>query len=559
MRIALTKSGRDLIYSGRGSGTDSLTILASGPQKDVRMGPIPGPLRIKPLGGAPLGNIAVFFEWSVKTYLAECTNATVFPGGGVFAQFWYTVNCSIDMAGYSTITYTGGYEIPMSVQPGGYSILATADANWGSVLPTPMAGYSRTTQRTLSADRRRIDYTTVETQMPGQPLPRNIVKCQMHQRIHNEKPMVFVSFACTISGEVTCSAAIQGTKAAAWAEIYDIIAQRIIKTRNSLVSPFPPEWTPPAGFGGFCVVLITALDINDSIFSDEFSFSLSYRLLGSSLADIVAASGMWLSVGTDWPAWQTSMSRIQSAGGLATWKYDLTQDTILDLCNLNRADAQGDAQVTLVDDDQEDEDPIVEALVDANSAAALMSNPVLAAVTDEGTVEFTGPDGSGSPIQELLDPITSWIGWECDLEYVEDGNLVRHVPLAGTVQYDPPPVDSLGPAIIVAADESPLDVGITNSVPDVIQQVSHPTCHVRITGQAMRLGFTINAPNLVTYGGVALGPPSERVLVPKIVMNAAGVPVHSLAWRITYLLPTPPTSFPLPANPWLGMDGGTGE
>lgn len=123
----------------------------------------------------------------------------------------------------------------------------------------------------------------------------------------------------------------------------------------------------------------------------------------------------------------------------------------------------------------------------------ILNNP-----EDDDIIELMGGDLEG---QQYVEPETSWLEWKCSVKRVTDHNVIRHKPLAGTVRYDRPGVDALGDVADVAADDSDPSAGWTAGTPDFIQQVAAPSMMIRLIGGAIRCGYRINPPTMISFGG----------------------------------------------------------
>jgi len=579
MRRTLSKPGRELIYQNRGAGGTSIIVNSTkGPIKDVAFGPKPGALKVTPLGGAPLGNVAALFEWSVETTIPECTNAVYLPGGGVFLQFAYSVEASIDDAGYLVLTSTGNFEIPLSLAAGGRSILDTADSNWTNAIGPQMEGFRRVTRRTLNPARNRIDFVTTDTQIPGQALPPDVVRADIRHRINNDRPGNIMMWTGTLAG--SCTANPQVGKKAAWAAIYNVIAGRIAIAQQASATPGAPGGQASAvqNNNGRCVAYVRRFDVEDVITSDDFRFTVSYALLGASIADILGAAGMWSPIGTDWKSWHDSMANgPQHARGLRRWSYSPSADTLIDVCT--GADPDAEIDPGDVDDDDGEDAPDAGDVAPAVEPGNLMT-PGAGSAGDQawresqnflnnlnlsgGISNFSAPPpaapaGGGTSgqagVSSLIDPLNSWVYYDPGLRYVSDNGQVRHKPMTGTVTPNVPDVDPLGAFRNVAGDVSDPAPSASASVPDIIQQNVSPSPQVILEGGAIRIGYKPVPPRLVQYGGIPLGMPAYEDIYQRALMDVGGIPVWAMQWRIVYLLPQPPSSLPTPANPQAGVDG----
>ena len=91
--------------------------------------------------------------------------------------------------------------------------------------------------------------------------------------------------------------------------------------------------------------------------------------------------------------------------------------------------------------------------------------------------------------------------------------------------------------------------GARNFPPDVTQRTTSPGRIIQLIGFAIRIGFRIAAPQLLTVGGVTVIEMNRDVRESKPA-TMGGEPVYRLDWVITYLVPDAPQgSLPVMPNP----------
>ena len=71
----------------------------------------------------------------------------------------------------------------------------------------------------------------------------------------------------------------------------------------------------------------------------------------------------------------------------------------------------------------------------------------------------------------------------------------------------------------------------------------------------VRVGHRVNPPKMLTYGGQPAILQQERIRETTMGVSEK-TEMYRTDWELTYLIPSAPTSIPLPANPALGTDGG---
>ena len=148
------------------------------------------------------------------------------------------------------------------------------------------------------------------------------------------------------------------------------------------------------------------------------------------------------------------------------------------------------------------------------------------------------------------------MAWSCEVRRLVNYNIVRHKPLAGSTTFTTSEIDPFGStAQEVGEDISDPAAGWSASVPDIVQSTCSPSMVLRLTGYAVRVAFRANAPKALTYGGVTLSLLREDVRETTLARQD-GVVFFRTDWVLDYLVPSAPGELPMPANPFIGTDGG---
>lgn len=158
------------------------------------------------------------------------------------------------------------------------------------------------------------------------------------------------------------------------------------------------------------------------------------------------------------------------------------------------------------------------------------------------------------------DPVVSWLAYEIWLECRLDAGMVRHKPLPQAAA----PVDTLAAAYIDRPKYGPFaggtNVGAQSRVLDVIQRMATSTYRFLLRGYALRAGYQVPIPGLVSIAGQPAVPDGEQWGYNRLVANWNGIPVFFAAWSLPYMVaiapastPGAPTYAPVPANPALRM------
>lgn len=164
MRSALEKAGGRLSISLAGTGGDgvnlnSFSVNVSG-VRDVAWGPKPGPLVVQPFTAY---NAQVI--WTVSFALLNCGSSR---SSKLPVAFTYSPVFTIDRDGWSRIVWTGSLEIAMSKNSVGDTHLPDSVDEYLEAIQVPIyPTFQRVSQeRRISADKRRLDFTYVDEQMP---------------------------------------------------------------------------------------------------------------------------------------------------------------------------------------------------------------------------------------------------------------------------------------------------------------------------------------------------------------------------------------------------------
>lgn len=538
MRLKLQVHGKELIYKNKGYGSD-LVINApgGGGVRDTFLGPKAGALFWKPLGGAPLGGCAAFFTWEVSTCIPECESARYNPGQDIFTEVAYSTTYACDEAGLVVITTRGTAQIPLSLQADG-TINANVDMFFAALVNPPSRGFLRTNSREISEDRSTCKFTITDRQVEV-PYPNDVVHMDMKHRVA-QKGTAAVKWDCTISGTVRMSPTAD--KFLAYRRFFVIAFERIAHAR---AVPRRTNTLPPR------------VDFEEDLFKNEARFTIRYTLINGTLTNIIANSGLWrpIVVRADraaadrWDAdtWVTSLAgNAQATKGVLGASFDQQYDVMVDVCHPSATRGgrrvAGD-RVSLTPDElvQEMEQP---GETDRDSLEPV--NFMEQLPKSDGQLSEHG--------QEEYNPESSWISWQCEVRPVTDYKVIRHKPLAGTVNIDPITIDPMGVVQPVAEDGSDPKPGWNCDTPDIIQRTSSPSMMVHLRGFAVRLAYRINAPKLISFGGVTPVLLHEDCPETTFAM-AGGVVFYKREWNLVYLLPTAPAALPLPANPFLGTDG----
>jgi hypothetical protein len=391
MQQQLKTDGGELHYDAKGFGTTFTVNKADGTGvRDVAWGPKPKLLSFHPLGE----NNAAMVTWAVTTRVPFCPAAASYAGKPMAVN--YAVDVTKDNDGYRTIAITGYLEIPMTYPtPGSFTLPDTADNYKSQIQPAIPPGFKRQASTRLSYDKRRLDFTFVDTEIPVGGVPIGCTSATGQASVRSSG-MNSTRWTGTISASYVVPK--RKPKSTAWLQFLALIQDRLRTAKSS---------------GGS--LIFDGLSINEGLYENkQQSFELNYTLF-TKLATILNASGMWRPVpNTDFNAWSTSIQDVRDITGPNGWQVPAGQDAIINLC--------GGSVATM------------RTVVPGNQLTANV--PLV-------------PSAFYS-----VNPFTSWLRYQCALEVKLRTNILRHKPLNTNVltAVQPDPNGPAFPALYTVSD-----------------------------------------------------------------------------------------------------------
>lgn len=493
IRSRLTAQGGAFIYSSKGAG-DIRANVPGEDAKDVCYGPRCEIIQLTPKGSA--------FAWELVAEfvicLPECDTA-IFRQPGVL-EMCFTLSFSIDQAGYSRRTYQGHIAVPATrLTQANRTLQNNADDYRAKIYPKPLPGFRRTrSDFQLNEDKTRLTFTIEDDEMGPNIPPPGVASIRADHSQSNSEPYKFATYVGTLSADYELQ------KGANLNDVRRHFLEMWDKRRRAILAS-------PNVNGGTVLPLKFSCREPDIFGRQRMEFSLSYTIV-LSLSTVVGAyltAGLWQQhISNGWLRWSATMKSFDPRGS-AQLAFSNNDDLIIDLC------------------------------VSPPNESKLSKSSRSITTVDRGN---TGKLQSSYPTPEF-----SWIFFQnaVFLELVD--STIEHKPLALQLMVQP---NIGGDTFDQSGGFRPVTVP---SLPTtVLQQRGAASFFVWMKGKAIRAGFQINPPTLVSIGGIPAVPANIAgcgFAQKQIGINPEGVPIYSGEWRFRYLIPRPPTVVPVPSLP----------
>lgn len=505
VREKLEQPGGDFIYGDGGLG--DFAFGAGNPDFDLVWGPKPRVTSWEPQGG---GN-AVKFSWTVEVATIDRSGAT---NAFALMEFNYTVTYNRDRSGWTSRTYTGYLRIPQTRRDiDSRTLDDNADNYVNRVIPPLIPGFRReTVSRTISDDKCTLDFSVFDTEMPTNIPPEFVVDVTASHRVQSF-PKNLKAWTATLNARYEMQKGV--TPLIAVEHFRNLLTDRLDAGRPALRRNVKGKNL------GSCVYLPVSYSFDEpEIYGKPIAqFSYTYIFV-TDQKNAMEVSQVWRPVkGSNWQKWSTSIHKTQDATGLAGLRFKNNYDAIIDL-------ASG-GEVALPKD-------VPDALPAAGAVAAGAAAGAVAGAA-------AGHAGIGAVLASFLNadrltPENSWISYECALQIANTDEVVELKPLPPA-----PPQAKIEEIVNLAAKISPIGALVGNVIQSVIQTRAQPTTEAWLTGHAVRAGYEITPPVLLTVGGApaVLNQPFDgRGIESRIIANW-GVPICAATWRYRYLVTRP--------------------
>lgn len=470
IRNKLSEAGQALTFTNQGFG-DDLQINTAGGQKDVMWGPLPQVVNWKPIGSLRACEI----EWAVVVHLSPCEQ----KDRGLMA-FNFSVDYAIDDRGMTTRTTTGYLQIALTRR--GKKAPDTADSYRHLIAPTIPTSYKRSQSFTLSADKSRLDFSVVDTQINSpNPYPPGVVNIDAKHRVKwGRKNIVTLQNSISVSVETAADAPPE----TAVATFLGIIRSRIGAAQSVIAKN---------------EIWLDSVSMEEDLFSRKASFSVDYRILRC-LSEILAVSGLWSPLGTDWNLWRQSMNVAYHERGYSQLRFTPESDVIVDLCG---------------------------------APPSQLSNPESRPNESQGVQFALGLRNEVPPAE------SSWLGYDMKMKIIKEQPVVRQRILQLQEQ-EPSPEEP-------NSNKLP-NFGSADGIDDVVQKTGRGSYMFLLEGKAMRAGHPIPRPAVARVGNQqAIEIDSE--FKHGAVDNHLGVPIYAASFQTLYTAPNSPGEVKTRPNP----------
>ncbi len=528
----LSRNGGILLYRGRGFGDLDVN---TGRDRDVKWGPHVREVSAKPTGAGKAVELTATFEFA----LVNCPDGL--SKAGTVLAFTFELSFDIDTHGYTTRTTTATLTIAQTrKRVGDRALFTSADEHREDMVPELPSGFRRLSQSfRLSPDKCTIVGTIHDVQTPpNRPRPGLVDGSIEHSYSSHPNSLGFM-WTGTISATYDIDRAT-GTPQDA-ADDFERLAATRIALRASRMRK--KDGTPAA-----IVPQVWSVTEPNVLGRTQARFTLSYFIGGAELDQILLHGGLWQpwdGGGIDprgGSVWEGRMGAASWAPrGHAGLAFRPGDDGLVDACGVS--------------------EPVTPAARPpaGNQGVSPLGRIVGAAKAIAGGVKETVPLQTIFPPPEAK---SSWLMYQSHVTLVADtgrilATTLPDAPLGGNQAASAGRWDVMAGALPAQGSNSPFpplaDLLRANQRAEstFVQQRTAPTLRVILTGQALRIGYPIPVPELVSVGGKRPTLIGEPMFAQGIVGTGL-YPIVGANWRLEYAWADgelPAGAIPVPPNP----------
>ena len=552
--VLLTQPGGTFKYYGRGFGGINVNLKGA---SDCLWGPFPKVVSLDPLGS----NQTVKIVWTIEFHLPTCADAR-YRGP---MEFNYGTNITVDRSGLTSRVYKGFIRIANGrLNAQNRRVFDSADIWREKINPPLLAGFRRIPGTfELSHDKCKLDFSITDEELPGDNVPpANVIEVQSEHSYSPAQPGRIFDWVGNLSATYEIPKGSGLGEAAAVQAFKALAEDRLSQFLRLGQVVFGPAADVAIGFGlAVAVALLHGtknLKRRAAIIPISFTVSdptiygqkrvhleMRYRVAGIGLDQILNNGGLWRQVpGGDWQKWATSIAVPSGCRGLAGLRsYQPGEEEIVDLCARIPADPPKKAKPFDVE---------------------LRTKKKLKDVDLRGGPKDAELRNGLFPAPAAAD---SWISYQASTRIEVDSGVVAfktlpEEPLGPTSRA--PVWDGLGGLPVgsdgsVSPSAARLDSTDRESGATHVQYRTTPAVYVYLSGYAMRAGFSIPQPELISMNGVELVSASRLdhgEFFEEAIVGQGGIdgslPIVGARWNLRYLLPELPTQkrpLQIPPNP----------
>ncbi|MEX1042220.1 MAG: hypothetical protein WDZ51_16430 [Pirellulaceae bacterium] len=310
MQKRLSQPGRQLVIDDIGLYTDIDTM---GVTPDLMWGVRPRVISLNPAGG----DLAWEVVWKCEFNVNLCIDTEFNPQALMALN--YSVAYSTNERGLVNRAINGYLQIPQLSRGTATTFTRDIEAFYSRIkfnLPVTMRRLTSTRQ--ISLDRTRMEFSVIDEEMSGPPLPDGIVAGEAQYDWQNVTPKAFLEWHATLTA--TFEVARGYPRSLAAEKFFLLLFDKVTAARAA---------APQDG-----AVLPTSLKISTDVFGRSTRFSCGFRVT-SSLTSILSGSGIWRPMpDASWQSWQASMAAVGlfDPRGQAQMTHKVTDDVIIDIC-----------------------------------------------------------------------------------------------------------------------------------------------------------------------------------------------------------------------------------
>ena len=262
---------------------------------DVKWGPKPGKLQVRPLGGARAAELS----WSLSVCTVLCSDGLTDASQPM--ELTYKLRYHRDESGYTTRTLRFHVSIAQTrLSPDDRVPIDTVDDWYERVLPILLPGFRRSYGPVeISADGCTMEFDVTDTEEGPNYLPPGVVRASVKHNIQNmTQTKGFRMWSSTITGSYEM--ARDQPAGNAWAAFLAIVKKRILLTLqtmaqggNNTLATFSNATV--ANFG-MILPLHLSFEEDDVYGRQKSNFQFTYMLVNQRIQDILTASSLWTPV-----------------------------------------------------------------------------------------------------------------------------------------------------------------------------------------------------------------------------------------------------------------------